>query len=123
MKDREKDLRILCDQVSDDFLKNQDIQMKKQFVPTADEKEYVPTLTSERQLVFSKPYVRKCNLTSDRSLTVCWEQQLRFPDYDLYVSIMRRSYIPPVMDMYQDIVTCSKFNFDTPQNGGELDEL
>jgi len=30
----------------------------------------------------------------------------------LYVTILRRSYIPPIMDLYQDIVICSKFKFD-----------
>ena len=38
--------------------------------------------------------------------------QLRFNEYDLYVTILRRSYIPPLMDMYQDIVVCSKFCFN-----------
>lgn len=90
MPDREKDLRIICDQVADDFLKNQDIAN-----PTDP-----PSLNSERFLVQSKPYVRKENLTNDRSQIVCWESHLRFSGYDLYITVMRRSYIPPVMDMY-----------------------
>ena len=106
MQDKDKDMRILCDQIADDFLKNQDIANP----------DDPPTLKSERFLVVSKPYVRKSNLTNDRSLISCWESQLRFTGYDLYITIMRRMYIPPVMDMYQDLVVCSKFNFDTPQN-------
>ena len=41
---------------------------------------------------------------------------MRFNEYDLYVSILRRSYIPPLMDMYQDIVICSKFCFTLNSN-------
>ena len=48
----------------------------------------------------SKPYVRKNNVTSDKSLNFCWEIHLRFNEYDLYISILRRSYIPPIMDMF-----------------------
>ena len=112
MMEKEKDLKILCEQVTDDFLKNQDIAN-----PTDK-----PSLTSERVMMSSKPYQRKSNLTNDRSLIVCWEYHLRFESYELYITILRRSYIPPVMDMYQDLVICSKFNYDTPQNS-ELGEL
>ena len=112
MVDKEKDLKILCELVSDDFLKNQDI------ANPGDK----PSLTSERLLISSKPYQRKSNLTNDRSLIVCWEYHLRFESYELYITILRRSYIPPVMDMYQDLILCSKFNYDTPQ-GSELGEL
>ena len=112
MPDKEKDLRILCEQAADDFLKNQDIANP----------DDPPCSNSERFLVHSKPYVRKSNLANDRSSLVCWEAHLRFAGYDLYVSIVRRSYIPPVMDMFQDLVVCSKFHFDTPDNP-DLDEL
>lgn len=109
-------MRILCDMIADDFLKNQDIANPND----------PPSLNSERFLMFSKPYVRKSNLTNDRALIVCWESHLRFTGYDLYITILRRSYIPPVMDMYQDLVVCSKFNFDTPSlkdDKADMDEL
>lgn len=48
----------------------------------------------------SKPYIRKNNLFSDKALNFCWEIHFRFNDYDLYVTILRRSYIPPMMDMF-----------------------
>ena len=90
MQDKEKDLRILCDSAADDFLRNQDIANPND----------PPSFESERFLIHSKPYVRKSNLTNDRSVIVCWESHLRFSGCDLYITIMRRSYIPPVMDMY-----------------------
>ena len=30
---------------------------------------------------------------------------------DLYVTIMRRKYIPPLLETFQDIIIASKFNF------------
>ena len=63
-------------------------------------------------LMNSKPYIRKNNLFSDKALNFCWEIHFRFIHYDLYVTILRRSYIPPMMDMFQDIIVCSKFTFD-----------
>jgi hypothetical protein len=64
-------------------------------------------------IISSKPYQRKKNLVSDKALNSCWEIQFRFNSYDLFVSILRRSYIPPLIDMYQDIIIFSKFLFDT----------
>ena len=51
-------------------------------------------------LMSSKPYIRKNNFFADKALNFCWENNFRFNDYDLYVSILRRSYIPPMMDMF-----------------------
>lgn len=63
-------------------------------------------------LISSKPYLRKNNLVADKSHNYCWEIHLRFDEFDLYISILRRSYIPPMMDMFQDIIVCSRFPFD-----------
>jgi hypothetical protein len=37
--------------------------------------------------------------------------------FDLYVTVMRRKYIPPLMEVFQDIICISKFDFSE-----EIDE-
>ena len=98
MDDKDRDPKLLCESIADDFLKNLESGSSN--------------ASTERFLISSKPYCRKWNLTSDKSQNFCWETQLRFEGYDLYVTILRRSYIPPIGDMFQDIVVCSKFVFD-----------
>jgi hypothetical protein len=105
MGDKDRDLKILCESIAEDFLKNQ-------------ENDGGPVGNNERFLMSSKPYVRKNNVVSDKSLNFCWETHLRFNDYDLYISILRRSYIPPIMDMFQDIIVCSKHKFDLDEAKG-----
>ena len=100
MSDKDRELKLLCESIADDFLKNLETDTQNK------DNKY------ERFLISSKPYCRKWNLTSDISQNFCWETQLRFEGYDLFVTILRRSYIPPIGDMFQDIVVCSKFVFD-----------
>ena len=107
MPDKDKDLKLLCAQVADDFLKNQDIDDENGIGDQGEggEKKGNNQISKRSQdtlrfLISSKPYVRKTNNTSDRALNFCWEIHLRFDEYDLYVSILRRSYIPPITDMY-----------------------
>ena len=38
--------------------------------------------------------------------------QLRFNDFDLYVTLLKRSYIPPMMDLFQDVFVVSQFFFN-----------
>lgn len=73
-------------------------------------------------LISSKPYTRKNNLIADKALNQCWEIHYRFNEFDLYVTILRRSYIPPMMDMYQDIIICSRFPYKIPSLPGEISE-
>lgn len=89
MQDKEKDLKLLCDQVADDFLKNNEFKGRNPFFNHKD-----------RMLISSKPYLRKNNLVADKSHNYCWEIHLRFDEFDLYITILRRSYIPPMMDMF-----------------------
>jgi len=104
LTDKEKDLKVLCESVADDFLKN-----SNQNDAGEDKKVDDPTATV-RYMVSSKPYIRKCNLISDKAKNDCWETHFRFEGYDLYISLLRRSFIAPIMDMYQDIIICSTFN-------------
>lgn len=41
---------------------------------------------------------------------------LRFDDFDLYVTLLKRSYIPPMMDLYQDIFVVSQYFFKFSSN-------
>ena len=70
-------------------------------------------------MISSKPYIRKNNIIADKAVNMCWESHFRFQNFDLYCSILRRSYIAPIMDMYQDIVICSKFQFYTDKDKEE----
>ena len=53
--------------------------------------------------------MRKSNIVTDKAINFCWESTLRFNKFDLYITILRRSYIPPFADMYQDVIICSKY--------------
>lgn len=115
MGDKDRDLKLLGESIADDFLKN---------CEPADGAIALGGAPPTRFLKASKPYVRKNNITSDLSLNVCWETWFRFNEYDLYITIMRRQYIPPIGDMYQDIIVCSKYKFDILKNkdGVELEQ-
>jgi hypothetical protein len=63
----------------------------------------------EKFLVSSKPYIRKNNVTIDKSLNQCWEIHYRYQEYDLFVSIVRRYYIPPLMDSFVDIKVATMY--------------
>ena len=39
----------------------------------------------------------------------CWEEHSRFDGSDVITTVMRRMYIPPLMDMFQDIVVMSRY--------------
>jgi hypothetical protein len=102
--DKERDLKSVSESVADDFLRN--LEISQGGVLNADRE------LPEKFLISSMPYERKSNLVADKAMVNCWETQLRFNEFDLYVSIIRRRFIPPVMDTFQDIVVCSKFTFN-----------
>ncbi|TNV85265.1 hypothetical protein FGO68_gene15236 [Halteria grandinella] len=62
-------------------------------------------------IIESKPYVKKQNLNSDKALWTCWQVHSRTETYDLYVTVLRRKYIPPLMEVFQDIICISCFDF------------
>ena len=112
MSDQDRDLKLLGESIADDFLKN------------CEGPDTIGQAAPKRFLKGSKPYVRKNNVTSDLSLVVTWETWFRFNEYDLYITVMRRQYIPPIGDCYQDIIICSKFKFDIKKNdrGQEIEQ-
>ena len=63
----------------------------------------------EKFLISSKPYIRKNNVTIDKGLNQCWEIHYRYNEYDLFVSIVRRYYIPPLMDSFVDIKVATMY--------------
>ncbi|CDW74435.1 arm repeat protein [Stylonychia lemnae] len=62
-------------------------------------------------IMASKPYIKKYNLTSDKAQINCWDVHIRTHVFDLFVTVHRRKYIPPLMEVFQDIVVISIFDF------------
>lgn len=62
-------------------------------------------------IMSSKPYIKKYNLTADRAQINCWDVHIRTKSYDLFVTVVRRKFIPPLMEVFQDIVIISNFDF------------
>ena len=41
-------------------------------------------------------------------------------EYDLFVTAMRRKYIPPLMECFQDILVISYYNYEAGKNSEEI---
>ena len=54
--------------------------------------------------IFSQNYNKKSNLTSDKAQWQGWECLVRTQTRDIHIIILRRKYIPPMMDSFQDFV-------------------
>ena len=80
------------------------------------------TDTSERFLISSKPYERQNTITVDQAMTKAWEIHYRFKPYDVFITVFRRSYIPPIMDMFQDIII-SSMNLHIQSNSKVFDQV
>ena len=71
----------------------------------------------EHIILNSAAYVKKCNLTNDKAMFLCWEVYIRSKfkiegityTYEIFATVIRRKYIPPLMETYQDIYVFSKF--------------
>lgn len=105
MRDKERDLKLLGETVADDFLKNY---------------ENTDWNSTPRFLKSSKPYIRKNNVTSDLSHIETWKTWFRFNGFDLYITILRRQYIPPIGDCFQDIIICSKYKFPSVKSSSQV---
>lgn len=55
----------------------------------------------------SRAYVKKCNLVCENVVVDCWQVRLRKQQYDVFASVVRRKYIPPLMETYQDVFVIS----------------
>mmetsp|Transcript_8002 Transcript_8002/g.7498 ORF Transcript_8002/g.7498 Transcript_8002/m.7498 type:complete len:142 (+) Transcript_8002:680-1105(+) len=55
--------------------------------------------------------MKKQNLSSDKAQWQCWEVLVRTEKQDVIVTVMRRKYIPPLMEIFQDIILYSTFDY------------
>ena len=76
--------------------------------------ELIDTNKDESLMLDTRPYIKKYNLTRDKAQWSCWQVQMRVeePDpyghdgenskneKDIYVTAVRRKYIPPLMECY-----------------------
>jgi len=58
---------------------------------------------SEMIVLRSEQYHKKMNLVGDLASYACWAVHLRTPQLDVGVIAIRRKFIPPVGDTYQDV--------------------
>jgi len=66
--------------------------------------------------------MKRLNLDGDRAEWQTWQTWVRTPNQDLYVTVLRRSYIPPMMEMYQDITVISRYEFGDDEEPKENDK-
>lgn len=62
--------------------------------------------------MYSRPYMKKQNLMSDKSSWEGWEVHLRTANLDVFVILLRRKFIPPSMDHYTDFTFSLQAPFD-----------
>ena len=98
---------MLCEQAAEDLLKNE-----KMHVDEADDEAASLQNLKHWKVIRSRPYVRKCNLVVDKAINFCWEMVLRFNKFDVCITLLRRSYIPPFADTYQDVIVSSRFELE-----------
>mmetsp|Transcript_69880 Transcript_69880/g.138288 ORF Transcript_69880/g.138288 Transcript_69880/m.138288 type:complete len:913 (+) Transcript_69880:141-2879(+) len=72
--------------------------------------EYKQALIKNQQtyVLRNKLYLKKMNLSNDVSAWICWELALRNKDQLIVVMLLRRQYVPPLMDAVQDFAIILK---------------
>lgn len=99
LPDKAKNIQMLCEQAMFEILNSDKMFIKGEIdEDTKKPKEVTPK--KHFKIIRSRPYCRKCNLVNDKSIKFIWEMVFRFNKFDIYVSILRRSYIPPFADTY-----------------------
>jgi len=72
----------------------------------------------------SKPYIKKMNLAADKAQWTAWEMHFRTGEYDIFVSVVRRKFIPPLMDIFEDIICYSTVKtFDENKQIGDMAKI
>jgi len=51
-------------------------------------------------VVDSGTYMKKYNLMNDAAVSDCWQIHLRLESCDIYVTLVRRKYIPPLLETF-----------------------
>ncbi len=71
----------------------------------------------------SSPYIKKYNLTNDKAQWSGWEIHMRTEQHDFFVTVLRRKFIAPLMDVFQDIICASHFRTsdESAQQGEMID--
>lgn len=116
MPDKQKDLKMQCEQAAEDLLKNE-----KMFKKDADGEDIELDLTRFK-VIRSRPYVRKSNLIVDKAINYCWEMVMRFNKFDVCITILRRSYLPPFADTYQDVIVSSRYELEDEEVDQEYED-
>lgn len=84
------------------------------------------TLHHKTMTLRNNMYLKKMNLSNDAAAWLCWEILLKAPDYTSMVVLLRRQYVPPMMDTVQDIAitfrrpTSSKSEKQNEAHGDEF---
>ena len=71
-------------------------------------------------VIQNSPYVKRLNLVGDKAQIDGWFVHIRIHESverDLYCTLIRRKFIPPLMTTYQDVVVVSKVQAQTEDNG------
>lgn len=58
----------------------------------------------------SKTYIKKQNPTGDKALWVGWHVKARSEHHNVFVTVLRRKYVPPLLEKFQDITLTSKLS-------------
>jgi hypothetical protein len=66
--------------------------------------EYKQALVKDQDTIVQRSgnYTKKMNLTNDPAAWTCWELRLKGRDCETVVVLLRRRYVPPLMDTVQD---------------------
>lgn len=60
------------------------------------------------RVVHNRPYMKKMNLANDVASWSCWEMFIEDNDFTWAVIVLRRQYVPPVLDTAQDFILAMK---------------
>lgn len=73
--------------------------------------EYIKNQSETKRfsILASNPYFKKENRTADKAANEGWEIQARTSKYDFIITVLRRKYIPPIMDSFTDFILATKY--------------
>ncbi|CAJ1380515.1 unnamed protein product [Effrenium voratum] len=67
-------------------------------------------------VVHNRPYMKKMNLANDLALWSCWELVIEDEDFHWAIIVLRRMYLPPLLDTVQDFILALKCPAPAPQD-------
>ncbi|PFH38049.1 hypothetical protein BESB_003900 [Besnoitia besnoiti] len=66
----------------------------------------------QTQLLRSQPYIKRMNLTDDPASWSGWQLWVRTETHNIVCILLRRAYIPPLMDMAQDMSVIFRISYE-----------